>query len=287
MKSLQFLYLFTFASLAFGMSACKGNEVDVTPPTIEAMTYTPAPVAADICGAEEPTVFLLTGGDQLVFDVIFTDNNTLSQYKVDIHHNFDCHGHGGGSAPSIVVPNVANQTIDWTVLDIGELSGTSSSVKRTLEVPENVTSGNYHFHIQVIDEAGNDSPFANYNSIKIKNPLDDTPPQISVSESVARSFSIKKGARIHFIGQVTDERSLSDGGNGVLYLAYTDLRSGNTFTTDKVFAFDKYVKQLFKFDFEYIVPQTLAPGSYRFSLGANDGVRNVALFQFFEVEVTN
>ena len=282
----QIFQIVAFAAL-FTLSACGGEDVDVTPPTLEAMAYDPMPVAAEICGAEEPTVFLLTGGDELFFDIIFSDDNALSQYKVDIHNNFDCHGHGGGRAPSVVVPNVENQTTDWTVLDIQELSGTSSSVKQTLEVPENVTAGNYHFHIQVIDEAGNDSPFANFNSLKIVNPLDDTPPQISVDNPSPRNFSVKKGEIIHFIGQVTDDRSLSDGGNGVLYLAYTDLDTGNTFTTNESFVFDENVEKVFNFDFEYTVPQSLTTGNYRFSLGANDGVRNVAPFQFFEVSVTN
>jgi len=267
------------------MSSCGDDAVDVTPPTLDA-TYTPAPVVAEICGAEEAAVFLLSGGEQLTFDAIFEDNNSLSQYKVDIHNNFDCHGHGGGSAPSVVVPNVENLTEDWTVLDIQELSDKSSSAVRSLNVPDNVTAGNYHFHLQVIDEAGNDSPFANFLSLKIKNPLDEIPPEIAVDEP-ARNFSVSKGGTIRFVGQVTDDRSLSDGGNGVLYLAYTKLSTGNTFTTNEAFAFDENVETDFNFDFEYTIPQTLTTGSYRFSLGANDGVRNVAPFQFFEVEITN
>ena len=286
MKNFKIPYYLVFASLVFGMFGCGVEEVDITPPTLEA-TYIPKPVVAEICGTEEPVVFLLTGGDYLKLDAIFKDNVALSQYKVDIHNNFDCHGHGGGSAPSVIVPNVTNQTEDLTVLDIQELSGTSSTAERVFYVPENVTAGNYHFHIQVIDESGNDSPFSNYHSLKIKNPLDDTPPQISVDEPSPRNFSASKGEAIRFIGQVTDDRSLSDGGNGVLYLAYTDLSTGNTFTTNETFIFDDNVEQLFNFDFEYTVPQTFKTGSYRFSLGANDGVRNVAPFQFFEVEVTN
>jgi len=187
----------------------------------------------------------------------------------------------------VVVPNVENQTIDWTVLDIQDLSGSSAAVDRGFEVPQNVTSGNYHFQIQVVDESGNDDPAANIFTLKIKNPLDEIAPQISVVEPLAKSFSVAKGESIRFTGQVTDERSLSDGGNGVLFLAYTDLNSGNTFATDQVFVFDENVETTFDFDFEYTVPQTLVAGDYRFSLGANDGVRNVAVFQSFEVGVEN
>jgi hypothetical protein len=282
----QIFQIITFAIFLM-FASCGGDEVDVTPPTMEAIAYTPTPVAAEICGTQEPTVFLLTGGDQLVFDVIFSDNAALSQYKVDIHNNFDCHGHGGGSAPKVVVPNVENQTTDWTVLDIKDIVGTSAPVQRTLNVPQNVTAGNYHFQIQVVDESGNDNPAANFFALKIKNPLDDLAPTITVEQPSTSSFSVKKGDTIQFKGKVTDDRSLSDGGNGVLFLAYTDLSSGNTFTTNKVFVFDENVDKTFDYDFEYTIPQTLTTGNYRYSLGANDGVRNVANFQFFDVEVTN
>jgi len=266
---------------------CGGEDIDLTPPTFDVLSYIPAPNEDEICGTQEPVVFLLNGGDGLSFDAVFNDDVGLSQYKVDIHNNFDCHGHGGGSAPAISVPNVNNQTTDWTVLEIENISGLSAPVQRTLTVPDNVTAGNYHFHIQVIDESGNDSPFANFFSLKIKNPLDDIVPQISVQEPTSSSFSVQKGGLIRFAGQVTDNRSLSDGGNGVLYLAYTDLSSGNTFTTDAAFPFDENVDVNYDFDFEYTVPQTLVNGNYRFSLGANDGVRNVAPFVFFDVEITN
>ena len=278
---------FFFLILLIVMPSCGDENIDLTPPSMEVVSYSPEPSEDEICGAQEPVVFHLTGGEQLKLEVIFKDNDALSQYKIDIHNNFDCHGHGGGSAPSVAPPDVENQTIDWSIIDIQNISGTSAPVNRTLNVPENVTAGNYHFQIQVVDVSGNDNPAANFFALKIKNPLDDTPPQITVDEPATSSFSVKKGENIRFIGQVTDDRSLSDGGNGVLYLAYTDLSSGNTFTTDQVFVFDENVEKIFDFDFEYTVPQTWVTGSYRFSLGANDGVRNVAPFQFFEVEVTN
>ena len=281
-------YFKCFALLAILlMSSCGKESVDVTAPLMDVIEFTPTPIENIICGTTEPEVFILNGGDKLTFDALFSDNEALSQYKIDIHNNFDCHGHGGGSAPSITIPNVDNQTIDWAVLDIQNISGSSSEILRTLEVPANVTAGNYHFQIQVIDESGNDNPFANFYPLKITNPLDATPPQINIEAPVSTNFSVKKGENINFKGQVTDDRSLSDGGNGILYLAYTDLSSGNTFTTDKVYAFDGDVNSSFDFDFDYTIPQTLVAGEYRFSLGAHDGVRNVASFAFFEVEVQN
>ena len=270
------------------VTSCGKEDIDIVAPAMEIVELLPNPVIDEVCGTEEPVVFQLKGGDELTFDVVFSDNAALSQYKVDIHNNFDCHGHGGGSAPSIIIPNISNQTTDWSILDIQDISGQNVQVMRSFQVPENVTAGNYHYYIQVIDESGNDSPFANFYALKIKNPFDKTAPEIKMQAPLKDSkFSTKKGSTINFIGTVTDDRSLSDGGNGILYLAYTDLSSGNTFSTDKAFPFDENVDKSFEFDFEYAVPQTLVEGSYRFSLGANDGVRNVAAFAFFDVEVTN
>jgi len=269
------------------LGSCGTVAVDVEPPEIEIVESIPQAEESIICGNIDSNVFLLTGGDQLTLDCVFSDNEGLSQYKIDIHNNFDCHGHGGGTAPSIVVPNVDNVTTDWTVLNIEDLTGTSSSVVRVLDVPENVTAGNYHFQLQVIDESGNDNPLNNIYSLKIKNPLDSIPPEITVEEPTSSAFVTVKGESIRFKGTVTDARSLSDGGNGILYLAYTDLSSGNTFTTDQAFAFDETVNKDYSFDFDYTVPLTLVAGDYRFSLGANDGVRNVSSFIFFDVQVTN
>lgn len=283
MNKIIFKYISMGLLLCF--FGCGDNEVDITPPSMEVVRYVPEPVEELICGTQDPTVFLLTGGDQLSFEVIFEDNEALSQYKVDIHNNFDCHGHGGGSAPSIAVPNVDNLTVDWTVLDIGDISGMSSHVTRIYNVPDNVTAGNYHYHIQVVDESGNDNPAANFFSLKIKNPLDSMAPNIIVTEPSSSDFEIKRGESIRFAGTVTDNRSLSDGGNGILYLSYTNLSSGNSFSTDQAFAFDKSVDREYDFDFEYTIPRTWKTGPYRLSLGANDGVRNVAEFKFFELEV--
>lgn len=264
--------------------SCDGN-IDLTPPTTTIQEFIPTPTLGEICGSQAPEVFNLKNGDKLSVDVLFSDDENLSQYKIDIHNNFDCHGHGGGSAPSFVVPDVENQTIDWAVLSIENISGSSASVNRVLTVPENVTAGNYHFHIQVVDESGNDNPAENIYSIKILNSKDTIKPVINASEPSSTSFTAKKGENIQFQGTVSDNEVLSKGGNGVLYLAYTDLSSGNTFTTNEVLVFDKPDEKTYDFSFDYKIPTTLVPGDYRFSLGANDGVRNVGDFMFFDVKV--
>lgn len=271
-------HLLTFLVLASGiaitLTSCD-NDIDLTPPTFNIVQWWPQPDTGVVCGAVEPIVFKVKGGDTVAFEALFRDDVALSQYKVDVHNNFDCHGHGAGAPAGTTPPDVASQTIDWTVLNIGDLSGTEQRITERLPVPTDATAGTYHFHVQVIDESGNDDPAANYFSIQVQHPLDSLAPQLNVSAPSTSSLTLPKGSSVRFQGYVTDERSLSDGGNGLLFLSYTDLNSGNTFTTDRVFTFDSSVGTRYDFDFEYTPAATLPTGPYRLSLYAFDGVRNV------------
>lgn len=265
--------------------SCGDNEVDVTAPTIENLNITPAPSTTQICGGTDNNVISLVGGETLAFDAVFSDNSGLSQYKIDLHSNFDCHGHDGSSVPSVAVPSVNAQTEDWAVLDIVNLEGTDQNVNRSLEVPSNVTAGNYHFQIQVLDAAGNDDPLANVYTLKVQNSTDVIVPSLSLISPSDNSFTASKGGSIQFEGRVADNLSLSEGGNGVLFLSYTNLSSGNTFNTDKIFPFDASVDTSYDFDFTWEIPTTLVAGDYRVSIGATDGLRNVAEQVHFEVKV--
>lgn len=268
--------------------ACNLNDdVDVTAPELIFEELLPQPAEGMICGEVEDQVIELSGGDTLSFVAQFSDDNELSEYKIDIHNNFDCHGHGGGSTPSIAVVDIDNQTEDWTVLDIGSLNGNRAVETVELVAPFNVTAGNYHFHVQVVDEVGNDSPFSNFYSIKVSNPTDQIPPVISLTEPATTDLMVSKGEAVSFQGTVTDNYSLSEGGNGLVFLTYTDLSSGNTFTTDAFLVIPATAEQSQDFDLSFTVPNTLRAGDYRFTLRAHDGVRNVAAPVEFEVEVMN
>ena len=265
--------------------ACDPVEVDITAPQITNLIITPTPSAAIVCGANDDKAIEVTGGGVLQFELMVTDETALSQYKVDIHSNFDCHGHGNSSAPAVAVPDIDGETEDWSVLKIENLTGTNASIQEVLNVPENVTAGNYHFHIQVVDASGNDDPLNNIYTIKVSNPSDAIPPILQLSSPSENSFSASRGSMITFSGNVSDETSLSEGGNGVLFLSYTKLSTGNTFNTDAVFPFDAATSNSHDFSFTWEVPGSLTSGTYRLTVGATDGVRNVAEVVSFEVEV--
>lgn len=267
--------------------SCDPAVVDVTPPSVRLLEHQPASASAMICGQQEDTVFQLKGGDTLYFRIEFDDDVALSEYKVDIHHNFDCHGHGGGAAPGFSPPTQEGLTQDWSVLETYPLQGSKDQVERWLVVPESVTAGNYHYHIQVLDEAGNDSPFTTFYSLQLQNPADTQAPSIRVDTPASSSFSASKGETIRFSGQVSDDLPLSQGGNGLLFVTYTDLRSGNTFTTSVVEPFTADMDKDYFFDAALNIPSTLVAGDFLFTVRAHDGVRNVAKPVEFQVKVTD
>jgi hypothetical protein len=87
-------------------------------------------------------------GGTLNFSATFEDNEELSQYKLEIHENFDDHDHR----------SITN-TIDWEIDVVGDLSGKLQEVNRDFIIPANATPGWYHFEVKCIDAAGNESAF--------------------------------------------------------------------------------------------------------------------------------
>ncbi|HMQ07626.1 MAG TPA: DUF4625 domain-containing protein [Saprospiraceae bacterium] len=279
------IFIFSFL-LLIGINSCTPGELDLTAPTLIFLSMIPSPEPGLVCGVMEDKVIVITGGETLQFEVLLEDDQALSQYKIDIHNNFDCHGHGDGASPGISIPNTGGNTADWSLLEINNISGKEVVVNKNLKVPDHVTAGLYHFQVQVIDEAGNDDPFSNFLSIRVFHPEDKIAPYIH-AELPHATNEYKKGEKVRFKGRLTDNRPFNLGGNSVLYLTYTDLNTQNTFITSQVFILHDVADTLYEFDFEYTVPLTLVNGNYRFSLRAHDGVRNVAEVLHFQATVSN
>ena len=251
---------------------CKG-EVDLEAPTFEVLLFDPAPRTGTICGTESENVFFLASGQTLTFEYIFRDNDALSQYKVDIHNNFDCHGHA------------RSQTEDWTVLDVVDIDGTEQRISRSLTVPDDVTAGAYHFHVQVIDVAGNESPFANFFDLLVVNTIDSIPPQLAVSTPDQSQISIARGEDLRFTGTVRDNLSLGEGGNGGLVLTYEGVDGGNLFEATRI-DWPETQGDRADFDFSFEIPRTLPTGTYEFVLSAFDGINNESERLRYTVEIT-
>jgi hypothetical protein len=255
-------YLFLIAVL-FSCS----SEADITKPEIILQNFNKPPKQDVICGFADDNVIAVTGGDKLKFEAIFSDNEALSQYKIDLHNNFDCHGHGSGATPGISLPPTGGDTEDWTLLIVKDISGKEVIENFEITVPENVTAGVYHFIIQLIDESGNDASTTSIYSLKVE------------------SFTVQKGEVITFEGTVNDDRNLGTGGNGMVFLSYLNKTSGNVFSTNTYKVFTDADGKSTTFNISYTIPNTLVAGKYTYSLVAFDGVRNVSEVITFDVTV--
>ena len=262
--------IIAFVFISMMTMGCKG-EADIQSPVIEIVSFEPSPRLGEVCGDPDDQVFFVGSGDSLFYQVIFKDDQGLSQYKVDIHQNFDCHGH-------------ARKTEDWTVLEIKDISGRELPVSGYLKVPEDVTAGAYHFQIQVVDEAGNDDPLSNIYSIVVTNKRDTIAPQLSISSPANGDFSAKKGDVLTFTGLAIDNYSLGEGGNGKLLLTYTRLTSGNTFEALRL-PFSDSATDRESINVAFTIPTTLVADSYRFVLSAFDGVNNESTRISWNVQV--
>jgi hypothetical protein len=93
------------------------------------------------------------GAHGVHFEVEFTDNEDLASYKVNIHPNFDGHGHTTYSS--------IEEVVDFEYEKSWELSGRNASVHHhEITIPENVKSGAYHLMVYCTDAAGNEAHIA-------------------------------------------------------------------------------------------------------------------------------
>jgi hypothetical protein len=266
------------------LASC-GGEADLIKPEIIIQNFNKSPKSDVICGFTDKNVIVVKGGEQITFDAIFSDNEALSQYKIDIHNNFDCHGHGSGATPGISLPVRNGDTEDWSKLIVKDITGIKTEEKITLNVPLNVTAGVYHFIIQLIDQSGNDASTTAIYSLKIQNPADTIIPLLKVIEPTTETLKVKGGDKITFTGNVTDDKNLALGGNGMVFLSYLNKSSGNVFSTNAYKVFSNADGLSTTFDLSYTVPATLISGDYEYSLIAFDGVRNVSEVKTFLVKV--
>jgi hypothetical protein len=119
------IFSIVMASVLF-VASCK--KMDDVKPLITVST----PVNGDVA----------VKGKTFLFKAKFSDNRELSQYKIDIHGDFDIHGH-------------TTQQEEWETILIGDLSGKEQEIERTISVPADIKSGTYHFIVECTDKAGN------------------------------------------------------------------------------------------------------------------------------------
>ena len=286
MNFIKLLPVLLLLSLFILVGGCVDDSQDMDAPVIEITNSTPSLSTMEICGQEDDRVFFLNEIRELELNLQITDENEIAELKWDIHNNFDCHGHGGGSAPGFAPPAVDQQTEDWTLLRVEEVNAPSYELQEVLPVPENVTAGNYHFGLQAVDQSGNTSPFADVFTIRVLNSRDTVAPELQVNEPASRSLEANTSEKITFKGELKDNQELGDGGNAIVFLTYRKVNSSNAFTGPYA-VIPAGQGSVFSFELDFEIPSTLTPGEYIINLQGHDGVRNVAPFEVFTLSIVN
>jgi len=138
MKTIFFYWRFLCILLAVVVitSSCtEEEEVDDTDPVVTNVTLNDA--TEDI---------QVNPGTIMHFDAVFSDNERLGEFKIDIHDNFDGHSHG----------RLSQVTDPFDTVIIVELIGREETMHMDIEIPENAATGPYHFNLQFFDHIGNE-----------------------------------------------------------------------------------------------------------------------------------
>jgi hypothetical protein len=216
--------------------------------------------------------------ETLTLEVRFSDNEALSQYKVDIHNSFDCHGHARISGPQ-------DEATEWNLLELEDLSGTEHIQTFELTPPANPAAGLYHFQIQVIDEVGNDEPFAGLFDLVLLNAGDEQAPVLTVTAPDPMPATLARGTAFSISGELTDNMPLGDGGFAKIELAYIREANGNEFTGE-LLEFESSAGTNESFTINWTVPSSIQPGPYELVLKATDAVNNATELHW-DVEITD
>lgn len=83
-------------------------------------------------------------GDKIHAEGTITDNENLSQFKIDIHYAGDGHGHGK-----------RGEEVEWEYEKVYTISGKSHTFHEDIIIPENAKHGEYHFIVSALDATGN------------------------------------------------------------------------------------------------------------------------------------
>lgn len=257
--------IFTFIGFACTEESAISEGPDTHKPIITVLESTPVAQDQRICKSMESNVISATTGSDIILNLEFSDDSNLSQYKIDIHNNFDCHAHGRVAASS------------WQLLKIENISGKTVNVEEVIRVPEDVLAGDYHLQILCLDALGNEAEPVIY-SVKVENAIDNIPPVLSLSEPSSGSVSIAKGADLNFKGTVTDNHSLA---NGKIEITYTDPGGTEFFPIQEFFPEIQGTEAAI--DLTFVVPAAAASGKHEFVIKAYDTYNN-AVEKLIEVD---
>ncbi len=263
MKILKSLSILTFSIISF---SCQHNS-DNIPPIMDIISISPSLETAPVCGTSEiNNVIKVSTGDSLKFTLKLSDAGGLSQLKIDIHENFDCHGHKTTINP-------------WQLLEIVDLDGSDLTINKSIKIPDNATAGSYHFQLRVLDMSGNETGGTQAYSIIVKNAADTVSPTLIISNPTT-ALSISKGNTLMINGRVSDNIALDGGRMELVYFT----PSGNRVLAQTII-FESNTGNSYNFDIIYSIPLSLSTGDYDFQLRVYDYVGNSVFSDYMDIKI--
>ncbi len=258
-------------------NGCKSRKESVTPsdfpekPTIEIVSVQPAIGSDIVCGTTDNRTIKLNSSQVFRLEFVLKAKEGLSQYKIDLHSNFDCHAHRIGFYDNIspAGPNLKTTSTDWKVLKIVDLEGQQKKINEEITVPSEVTAGNYHFMIQCVDAKGNEAEFVIYN-LKVTNSGDNQDPTIHMITPASDSIGMNRGDVIEFNANITDNKILEGGRIEITYLNPADTE----FTVDQYY-FPQGTGTSTNYQYDYTIPTSnFSTGIHTFIIKSYDNAGN-------------
>lgn len=134
--------------------SCNKDNGDTTKPVI------------NLIEPEDGDELLIGGEHGIHFEMEVSDNEALASYKIDIHNNFDHHGHSKADDATVAF------TFSRTYNDIaGKKNATVHH--HDILIPANATPGDYHLVVYCTDAAGNESYVARDIVLSLTTPEHD------------------------------------------------------------------------------------------------------------------
>lgn len=247
--------------LVLGMISCQDkpqNQISptLTKPKITVVSISVPVVSASVCNFTFDNVLKVNANSTLLFKIKLEATEQLSQYKIDVHDNFDCHTHARLEASP------------WRLLKIATISGVSQLVNEVISVPSDASVGNYHFMINLLDAKGNESDYIEYNVI-VSNLEDTEAPQLLLNTPSKDTTTFTAGSVVTFTGTISDNKSLK---NGSVEISYFN-PSGTQFDVIQTL-FSSSTTTSFALSETYTLPSNLSIGFYKFRITAFDEKNN-------------
>lgn len=242
----NFFYILFIATLFVACSDDDDNSsLDAQEPTIE------------VHEPEEGEMFEL--GSEIHLDINLADDVELASYKIDVHNNFDGHEHRPAAGTEVQEPWSYSQSYE---IEPGQQS---YHVHEHIEIPADITTGDYHLGITVIDEAGNQNQA--FVEIVIGDDSHEHEGHISIADF--HLDDVTRGEELHAEANIEAE-------HGIVEVFVEIHGHGLTPTDDEIAwefseAYDNYTGGTTAEFHEHIdVPENAAPGEYHLTLTVTD-----------------